>query len=285
MTLVKDKSNSPSDPGLTTLTLSSSTFQAGEKKINATLSLNEKVKLTAPHLADGLDGLLDNKQPTHPFIASEEEERKRISRELHDGLGQLLTSMNLHVQSCLNGCSDNSQETELPADYRESLEAVSSMVKQAMAEVRTICSAIRPAILDDLGVLAAISWQCRQISRICCTADVVTDFDIDESSIPEECKSVIYRIVQESLNNAVKYAKAKSISVSLLQSRDAIHLLVIDDGIGFDPSEIQGKLGMGLVGMRERAESVQGKIRIDTGLNQGVQIRASFPMRRVVLNG
>jgi two-component system, NarL family, sensor kinase len=234
----------------------------------------------------GLENYRYLSRPTSVPINSEEEERKRISRELHDGLGQLLTSINLHVQGCLNRCD----QEDLFADpagrqQRNSLESISEMVKQAITEVRSICRAIRPAILDDLGVVAAIAWQCRQISSGCDALEVVTDFDINEDVITEEYKTVIYRIVQESLNNALKYAQAKNISVSLLQSHDAIHLVITDDGVGFDPSQIQGKRGLGLVGMRERAESVRGRLRIDTGLNQGVQIRATFPLLISELNG
>ncbi|MCG7917561.1 MAG: sensor histidine kinase [Candidatus Thiodiazotropha taylori] len=277
MALVNDHLGSDAFLGVSALKLSSSPFPSMEKDAQTGVSINDNLRLTDQHIKDGLSCLKQLKQGAHhQHVSSEELERKRISRELHDGLGQLLTSMSLHVQRCLDGC--DGQEKASQSQQRESLEAVSSMVKQAMSEVRSICSAIRPAILDDLGVIPAISWQCRQITKVCSDTQVVTDFDVDEESIPEDYKSVIYRIVQESLNNAVKYAKAKTITVSLLQAHDAIHLLVIDNGVGFDPSEIQGNLGMGLVGMRERAESVDGRIRIDTGIDQGVQIRASFPL-------
>jgi two-component system NarL family sensor kinase len=262
--------------GVSNLKLSSSDFIPVESEIESAVSINDNLRLTNQHIKDGLSCLKRIQQGAHLHVSSEELERKRISRELHDGLGQLLTSMSLHVQRCLDG-SEAEEQAEHQNQQRESLEIVSSMIKQAMSEVRSICSAIRPAILDDLGVVPAISWQCRQITKICSDIQVETDFDVDESAIPEDYKSVIYRIVQESLNNAIKYSKAETISVSLLQAHNAIHLLIVDDGVGFDPSDIQGKLGMGLVGMRERAESVNGRIRIDTGVDQGVQIRASFP--------
>lgn len=276
MALAKNNKGGNIVGDFSSITLASTTSPLSPKQIMPGVSINKNLKLIAPRLQDGLACLNRTRQTTHHVVTSEEQERKRISRELHDGLGQLLTSMGLHVKRCLDGSDAEGQG--LAADQRESLEALSSMVKQAIAEVRTICSAIRPAILDDLGVVAAISWQCRQIAKISSATKVVTDFDVDEACMPEDYKSVIYRIVQEALNNAVKYSKAQMISVSLLQAHDAIHLLVSDDGVGFDPSEIQGKLGMGLVGMRERAESVEGRIRIDTSINQGVQIRASFPL-------
>jgi signal transduction histidine kinase len=276
MVLAKDLLGIDALQGVSTLKIASSHCPVAENQIGLGVSINDTLRLTSQNIKDGLSCLSQIQQGTHLHVSSEELERKRISRELHDGLGQLLTSMNLHVQRCLDDSGDDA--TEQQNQQRDSLQAVSSMIKQAMSEVRSICSAIRPAILDDLGVVPAISWQCRQISKVCSDAQVVTDFDVEEDAIPEDYKSVIYRIVQESLNNAVKYSKAKSISVSLLQAHNALHLLVVDDGVGFDPSDIQGKLGMGLVGMRERAESVNGRIRIETGVDKGVQVRASFPL-------
>jgi signal transduction histidine kinase len=284
MTLVKDKSNQSALDGIHTIRLTSSTKRGNNNRNSSSVSINNDLNSSAFPLINSLACIKQISQAVFPH-KSEEEERKRISRELHDGLGQLLTSMNLHVQRCLEGGGDNDQDDDLSDHHRESLETVSLMVKQAMVEVRSICSAIRPAILDDLGVIAAISWQCRQIIKINDNTNVATDFDLDEGSIPEEYKIVIYRIVQESLNNAVKYSKADNITVSLLEAHNAIHLSIIDDGIGFDSVEVQGKLGMGLVGMRERVESVQGSFQIASGHNQGVQIRASFPLRTFVLNG
>ncbi|MEW8486091.1 MAG: sensor histidine kinase [Candidatus Thiodiazotropha sp.] len=218
-------------------------------------------------------------------INADEEEKKRISRELHDGVGQLLTSMNLHIQRCLDGCDDQVGDKGVSEDHMDSLQALSSMVKQAMNEVRTICSSIRPAILDDLGVLAAITWQCRQISRLSSKFEVFTEFNIDEANIPEEYKSVIYRIVQESLNNAMKYSQANLVKVKLSRTRDTIELSILDDGIGFDPSEIKGRLGIGLMSMRERASSVNAALQVKAAVDQGVEISVSFPLKKVALNG
>ena len=248
-----------------------------------------KSKASMPLIGGQLGGtiseLLDFNSNPSPRMAADEEEKRRISRELHDGLGQLLTSMKLHIQQCLDGCDDQLTDHVIPEAHRESLQALTSMVNQAMSEVRTICSAIRPAILDDLGVLAAINWQCRQISQLCSKFDVHTEFDLDESDIPEELRTVIYRIVQESLNNAVKYSKATLVKVNLFVTHNSINLTVLDDGIGFDPAEIKDKLGVGLMSMRDRAESVNGTLQVNAIVNQGVEICASFPLKRFVLNG
>ncbi|MCU7930440.1 MAG: sensor histidine kinase [Candidatus Thiodiazotropha sp. (ex Codakia rugifera)] len=229
--------------------------------------------------SENIKNLLEYKQLPLQRINSDEKERKRLSRELHDGLGQMLTTIGLQVKQCLDGYEEN-HDMGFPVEHKYSLEMISDMVKVAIGEVRSICSAIRPAILDDIGALAAISWQCRQISRACPSLEVDIAFDIDESQIPETYKSVIYRIVQESLNNTVKYSQATSAKVTVLEHNDAIYLSIADNGVGFDQTAIQKKLGLGLMNMRERVESVSGKMEIEAAIDQGVEVRVSFPMAK-----
>jgi signal transduction histidine kinase len=219
-------------------------------------------------------------------MSAEEEEKKRISRELHDGLGQLLTSIRIHVQNCMNDC-DSSDSTEGNKELKESLAAISEMTQQAMGEVRSICGALRPAILDDLGVLAAITWQCRQISSGYSKITVDTRLDLSESMIPEAYKSVIYRIVQEGLNNAVKYSLTESVKISLYPNNNSIELVIRDYGVGFDLDKMRSEkgMGMGLMSMRERAESIGGTCEINAAEGRGVEVRASFPIQKVVLSG
>lgn len=223
------------------------------------------------------------KSPASSSTLNEEEERRRLSRELHDGLGQLLTTIGLQVQQCLDNCDSTPLPCPSPQEHKASLQQISGMVKEAIGEVRSICSAIRPAILDDLGVLAAISWQCRQISRASPSLNIVTDYRIEEEQIPIDFRNVIYRIVQESLNNALKYSLASRIEVSLSLQNDSIHLSVTDNGIGFDLASIHKGLGVGLMSMQERAESLQGKLEIETADNIGVEIRAHFPLKTMTL--
>ncbi|PVV09874.1 MAG: hypothetical protein B6D77_09410 [gamma proteobacterium symbiont of Ctena orbiculata] len=282
MTLVKDKYLDFLGQSLQTLSVSSITPNTNTAKTSTTQ--NRIPLLNSQHIV-GLSDLLDFAKFSTNRMSVEEAEKKRISRELHDGLGQLLTSMNLHIQKCLDGCDAQVVESVRQEEHKDSLHALSSMVKQAMNEVRTICSAIRPAILDDLGVIAAVTWQCRQISQISANFDVVTDISMDESDIHEELKTAIYRIVQESLNNALKYSQAKQVKVSLLHVHNAIQVIVKDDGVGFDPAEIKDRLGMGLMSMRERAESVNGTLQVNAGVNKGVEISVYFPVKKIALNG
>jgi signal transduction histidine kinase len=281
MTLVKDKKLQNLEQTLLTLKTTSITPNSSAADTPAS-KLN--LSLVNTHHFAACSELLDIREAPKSRMSVEEEE-KRISRELHDGLGQLLTSMNLHIQRCLDGCEDQTLQKRGLDEHKESLQALSSMVKLAMSEVRAICSSIRPAILDDLGVIAAVTWQCRQVAQIGTDFDVLSEISINETEIPEGLKTVIYRIVQESLINALKYSQAKQVKVSLCHTHNTIKLAVEDDGIGFDPAEINDRLGMGLMSMRERVESVNGFLHIETGVNRGVKISACFPARRKVLNG
>ncbi|MCU7812384.1 MAG: sensor histidine kinase [Candidatus Thiodiazotropha sp. (ex Notomyrtea botanica)] len=256
------------------------------QKTTAYLSMSDRLSLLSQIPSSQVSELPVAPKMPDSAMSSEEEEKKRISRELHDGLGQILTSINLHIQNCLSGCESQDQ-VELPQGIKDSLAVISDMTKQAMGEVRSICGALRPAILDDLGVLAAISWQCRQISLGCSRLDVETHFDLEESMIPETYKTVIYRIVQEGLNNAVKYSQTKSVIISLFQEDESIQLVIRDFGIGFDLDQVRSEqgMGMGLMSMRERAESIGGSCEVNAATGRGVEIRVGFPVEKVALSG
>jgi signal transduction histidine kinase len=147
------------------------------------------------------------------ILDSQELERRRISRELHDGLGQLLTNLKLRVQQCVSVVESEGNK-ELLGDAWSSIESIPGMVAEAIQEVRNICAELRPAMLDDLGVLAAITWQCRQCRETVPRLKTEVDFYLEESDIPEGFKTPLYRIVQEALNNALKHSNADVIRVS-----------------------------------------------------------------------
>mgnify|MGYP006225796609 CR=1 FL=1 len=214
------------------------------------------------------------------ILRSAEDEKRRIARDLHDGLGQLLTSINLHVQQCLKAAHESGDMSDNLAD---SMDNISAMTKQAMSELRGICGSLRPAILDDLGVLAAIKWQCRLVSQGREQLCVRTDLDVHEAQIPDSSKTTIYRIVQESLNNALKYSEAKNLAVGIRHLGDCLKLEIKDDGVGFDASD-KGS-GMGLISMRERAESIGGVFSIQSSPGQGVEISVLFSQQQIAISG
>ena len=214
-----------------------------------------------------------------------EMERKRISRELHDGLGQLLTNINLRIQHCVTQIKDAGGQ-EVLGNSLSSLESIPGLVAEAMGEVRNICSALRPAILDDLGVLAAISWQCRQCREAVSGLDTEVGFALKESDIPEEYKTAIYRITQEALNNVVKYSGANKISLNMKKDQGSITLSVFDNGKGFDIEDTKSDphnpdpCGNGLRNMRERVEILGGRITVESQENLGTRIQVSFPVNQ-----
>lgn len=212
----------------------------------------------------------------------QELERKRISRELHDGLGQLLTSIKLRVQQCVSEL-EKSGKAEALGDSWSSMEQIPNLVTEAIQEVRSICSALRPAMLDDLGVLAAIAWQCRQCRETLPRLKTEVDFLVEESEIPESLKTNLYRITQEALNNAVKYSDADVIRVSIRKEHGTLYLSIDDNGKGFTHYDAgarftsDGVAGFGMISMRERAESLGGTLIIESNENIGTNVQVALP--------
>jgi two-component system NarL family sensor kinase len=210
-------------------------------------------------------------------LDAHEAEKKRIARELHDGLGQLLTNIKLRAQLCRSEL-ESSDKPEQLTNAKGVLDDLTGLVGEAIQEVRTVCSRIRPAVLDDLGVLAAICAHCRRCEESASEVSFETAFSLTESDIPEVAKTAIYRIVQEAANNSLKHAKASNIWISLGIDAGRLLLTIEDDGVGFDQEE--DRFGFGLVSMRERVEALHGTFNIVSAQGQGVKISASFPMNQ-----
>jgi signal transduction histidine kinase len=162
------------------------------------------------------------------------------------------------------------------------LDAGINLLKQTIDEVRRIMMDLRPSILDDLGILATISWFCRELQVVYTSMKVEQDIQLAEEDIPEPLKIIIYRILQEALNNAAKHSRASGVLVSLKKVKGRIQLTIEDNGRGFDmkkvamDDDISVLEGMGLISMRERAELTGGSLVIDSRLNKGTAIIASW---------
>jgi len=211
------------------------------------------------------------------LLTVQEEERKRIARDLHDGIGQSLTAVKFMVEKALGDSLGQPK-----GGRNELLQNVVPVIQQCVAEVRNICMALRPSILDDLGLIATLQWFCREFLKVYPQVQVDLEIGIEEAQIPEALKTNIFRIVQESLNNVAKHAKAKRVLVSLSWSRQAeLVLTVQDDGEGLAASVAGGRNrpgGLGLPSMRERAECTDGDLRIDSAPGQGTTISARWPL-------
>ena len=156
--------------------------------------------------------------------------------------------------------------------------SIISKLQDAIEEVRRISMDLRPSILDDLGILATLGWFCREFQSVYRGIRVELRIEVQEADIPVPLKVVIFRIVQEALNNVAKYSGTDTVQIGLKKTSHAIELDIADNGIGFDLSEIAAKRGVGLggtglVSMRERAEYSGGHFTLKSNKGQGTCIR------------
>lgn len=213
-------------------------------------------------------------------ITVQETERKRISRDLHDGISQYLNAIKIHLQHIATD-----RDERLPPDTRQELEGIVRFVTSASDEVRRISLALRPTMLDDLGLLATLNWLCREFANGHPDITLEKHVTVTEQDIPDRLKTPIYRILQEALTNAAKHSRASWVDVVLEKRTEAngpvLVLTVADDGDGFDLAEVQcrrrGDGGLGLCSMRERAEFDGGSLRIRSERKAGTRIEASWP--------
>lgn len=205
------------------------------------------------------------------MLAIQESERRRIATDLHDVLGQSLAMIKLGVEESLQLLAAN--ETGTAA---ESLQRLKLKVKDALGEVRRVAMDLRPSTLDDLGILATLSWFFREFGAACQDMVVERDFSIEEGNVPAPLKITIFRIVQEATSNVLKHANASRIRVSLKKTGEALCLSIEDDGDGFDLAEAARfcplDKGLGLLSMKERAKLSGGQYELASEPGQGTRI-------------
>ena len=180
------------------------------------------------------------------LVDAQEQERHAISRDLHDHVGQSLAALLMDVQSLLDSSAISRPD-------RKTLDKIKSLGEECAREVRNMALLLRPSMLDDLGLVAALEWQGREVSR---RTGLIVDVVADEfaDNLADEQKTCIYRVVQEALHNSAKHANARRVRVSLSEVSQRVLLSIEDDGIGFDPSRLRG---MGILGMQERASRLR----------------------------
>ena len=200
---------------------------------------------------------------------ADEQERKRISRDLHDCVGQVLTAANLELSSLRS--SDVTSE-----QLREKLDAVAHLNAEALRLVRDLAMALRPAMLDDLGLTAALEWQVRQFSRRTGIAATI-DFSGSPDTLPEPHRTCIYRCLQEALTNCARHSKAKNAGVVLTASERVVALTIFDDGVGLSSGSITSP-GLGILGMHERIAAFGGKLSIGRRPEGGTQLNFEIPV-------
>jgi signal transduction histidine kinase len=203
-------------------------------------------------------------------ISAQDEERARVARELHDSTAQILTAVMLQLGAAAHESSSPQLDARL-ATLRE-------LAAEALEEVRSLSHTMYPRVLDDLGLPAALEWMARQ-TRTQEGLDVQVMAKEEEPPIPAPLASVLYRVAQEALRNAVRHAHARHVEVRLFRTNGMATLQVDDDGLGFDVKRAERRRpGMGLFSMRERVALVNGRLVVTSAPGQGALVVATVPL-------
>lgn len=199
-----------------------------------------------------------------------EEEQIRIAREIHDELGQMLTTIKMDIVTA----GKNLERS--PADVSGNLSDALKMVDNTITTIRRIASGLRPGILDDLGLIAALEWQSRDFEKhhnIKCLF-AAPDADL---RLSKNVSTGLYRIYQEALTNIARHSGAEKVITILTSTNDNITLTISDNGRGFDPREIKVKKTLGLIGIKERAIIMKGSLFIESATGKGTKIIVTVP--------
>jgi two-component system sensor histidine kinase UhpB len=203
------------------------------------------------------------------ILQAQEEERARIARELHDEAAQWLTSLLIRQRLLLRN---------LPPEMRPEVEELQRMTAAALEHLRRIAMELRPAILDDLGLVEALRWQAEEFQKqtgVPITLRVQGRIE----RLPRQVELVLYRVAQEALTNITRHARATRVEVTLNCSTEQLELFIADDGVGFDPEAVRRSRArsLGLMGMAERLALIGGTLEIDSAPGKGTRIRARVP--------
>jgi two-component system, NarL family, sensor kinase len=209
------------------------------------------------------------------LMIGQERERKRVSSELHDGLGQALTLIKLMVEDSLLRIRRGSID-----EATELLDTTVLRIREAIGEVRHICSELRPVLLDRLGFAAALEALCHRVKQGSGDVAVIFDCRVEEEEIPDRLKADMFRIAQEAMNNAMKHGAATEIRLTVRRVETGVVLAIQDNGIGFDNlpvwTDASSFSGLGLIGMQQRVESNGGSFFVQSGDGGGTLVSAMW---------
>ena len=209
------------------------------------------------------------------LLDAHEEESKRIGNELHDGIAQTLSSIKFRAEAAhVHMTGENFR------DARKSLDSVVPLIQGAVQEIRRISRNLRPSILDDLGIVPTISWLCQDFQTVHPLIGIENHVQMNETDVPDALKTVIFRVLQESLNNIGKHSQADHATLSLQGTGGRIELIVADNGVGFDVTDAfssrKFERGLGLASMKERTELSRGCFSIESRKGAGTTVCATW---------
>jgi signal transduction histidine kinase len=204
------------------------------------------------------------------LVRAQEDERRRLARELHDEIGQMLTALRMELGKAERLRSAGG------AAFVGSVAECKRIIDTIMESVRALSMGLRPAMLDDFGLGSALDWHARDYSRRY-NVPVFLSVEGDVDTLPEPQRTCVYRVVQETLTNCAKHARATRIDVSVREGQGRLHLSVADDGVGVDTTD-ESRTGMGLVGIEERVREIDGKVSIHSRPGAGTRVEVDIPV-------
>lgn len=258
------------------------------------LSLNKSLSETRQQLFEATrlqhqQEMDEQKLRTSYLMAGQEDERKRLSRELHDGLGQMLTALKLQIEGLEAGLKRASADSETAglAAYSKNIANLKKLVTQTIQETRTISNNLMPTVLSDFGIVPAIKMLAENDRSDELDVTFESNLAAGDARLDKNIEIMLYRITQEAVSNAVRHASPSHIHIELIEREKYIHLIVTDNGRGFDPASQRKAVprparngrapSQGLHNMQERANLLDGKLRIDSVPGKGTRIQISIP--------
>ncbi len=201
------------------------------------------------------------------LVAAQEEERRTISRELHDEVGQSLNALLVDLGNLAAVTPPERREAH------ELLRTAKSLANKSVTALRNMALLLRPSMLDDFGLVPALHWQAREVSR---RTGIRVDVDADENAtdLPEEYRTCVYRVVQEALHNSARHAEPRTVRISVRRLEGRVSLAITDDGKGFDAAHVRG---LGLIGMEERVKHLNGAFKVQSRPGEGTSVRIELP--------
>jgi signal transduction histidine kinase len=233
--------------------------------IRRTLNLEHELQ---QRYQEGMRAQQELKELSARLLSAQEEERRAISRELHDEVGQSLSALLMEAGNAAARVPRDSPEV------RRNVESIKKLAEASVNVIRNMTLLLRPSMLDDFGLVPALEWQAREMSkRTGMRVQVAAEESADQ--LPDQLKTCIYRVVQEALHNCARHANARTVKVVVRHEQSRIVLSVEDDGRGFDATRVRG---LGLVGMEERVNHLGGAFEIDSWPGAGTRVAVQLPI-------
>lgn len=229
------------------------------------LRLEDQARVRYEEVADARSQLTDL---SALLVQAQETERRSLSRELHDEVGQALSAVLVELRNLSTGLGIRSAEQS-----QSHVETVKGLIENTVRVVRNMALLLRPSMLDDLGLIPALKWQARESAKRT-SMDVSVVAKLESDDLPDEYKTCIYRVVQEALHNCARHSGATAVRIRVEQKPDRLTLVIQDDGQGFDVGQMKG---LGLLGIQERVARLGGKSTVQSRPGRGTILSVELP--------